>query len=228
MFPTPCDDGLQTMDGTVDQYVAQPTQSYTDYIPDDSSFADLLASLSSGPTTPYELSDDLTLGSGLLGLVETNPDISAVTPSASASVPKIGARFTKDVVHTLRRWLAIHKHRPYPTEEEMAMLMHHTGLNKTQISNWFANARRRGYVQGARPASPQVDHTLTKAVDIIPRPGTPAPRRDASMMKPLERWVESPPEHEPADVSDIARAMASTSREATGTWNYTLQDASCH
>jgi hypothetical protein len=206
------------MENPIDSFVPQSAHSYTDLVADDNYFANLLASLSSEPTTPFELSDDLTLGSGLLGLVDTNPDVSAVDSSTPAvSVSKIGTRFTKDVVRTLRKWLAIHKHRPYPNEEEMTMLIHHTGLNRTQISNWFANARRRGYVHGARPASPQVDPTSTKAMDIITRPGTPAPRRDARMMKPLERWVESPPEHEPAAVGDIARAMASTSQEAAGT-----------
>jgi hypothetical protein len=216
MYSTPCENDSQTMDSSANSFIAQSTLSYTDHAIDDSSFADLLASLSSGPTTPYESNDGVTLGSGLLGLVDPSLNISTVASSTPASVPKIGARFTQDVVRTLRKWLAIHKHRPYPTEEEMAMLMNHTGLNKTQISNWFANARRRGYVNGTRPASPQVDHASSKPMNIIPRPGTPAPRRDASMMKPLERWVESPPEHEPAAVSDIARAMVSTSREVTG------------
>jgi hypothetical protein len=204
------------MENPANPFIAQPIQSYTDYAIDDDSFASLLASLSSESATPYEINDELTLGSGLLGLVDTSLDIPTVAPSTSASVPKIGTRFTQDVVRTLRKWLAIHKHRPYPTEEEMTMLMNHTGLNRTQISNWFANARRRGYVNGPRPASPQVDYTPTKAMDIAPRPGTPAPQWNASMMKPLERWVESPPEHEPAAVSDIERAMASTSRDASG------------
>lgn len=205
------------MDNSASQFIAQSPQNYADYAIDDNSFADLLASFSSGPSTPYELNDGLTLGSGLLELADTNLDMPVTAaPSTSASVPKIGARFTQDVVRTLRKWLAIHKHRPYPTEEEMTMLMNHTGLSKTQISNWFANARRRGYVNGLRPASPQVDYSPTKAMNIVPRPGTPAPRRDASMMKPLERWVESPPEHEPAAVSDIERAMASTSRNISG------------
>ena len=92
-------------------------------------------------------------------------------------------------------------------------LQDRTGLNKEQLTNWFANARRRGKVQSVRPTSPQVKNAPTSPVDIIPRPGTPAVRMASNHKDPMQRWVESPPEHEPAAVGDIARAMASTSRE---------------
>ncbi|KAM0228606.1 hypothetical protein ACHAPO_010578 [Fusarium lateritium] len=45
-------------------------------------------------------------------------------------------------------------------------------------------------------------------MDIPPRPGTPAVR-NTSEMDPLQRWVDSPPEDEPAAVTAIARAVAS-------------------
>ncbi|KAJ3537640.1 hypothetical protein NM208_g6228 [Fusarium decemcellulare] len=85
-----------------------------------------------------------------------------------------------------------------------------TGLTKTQVSNWLANARRRSKNSVSRTASPQqIDQT--RPITIPPRPPTPVVRNDAALLNPLERWVESPPEHEPASATAIARAVASNS-----------------
>lgn len=137
------------------------------------------------------------------------------TPGNTIPRPKLGSRFSRDVIRALKNWLAIHQHHPYPTDDEMIVLQNQTGLNKAQLTNWFANARRRGKVHGIRPASPQVHNVPTKPVDIIPRPGTPAFRNASSSKNPMQRWVDSPPEHEPAAVQDIARAMASDSRKSS-------------
>lgn len=121
--------------------------------------------------------------------------------------PKIGARFSQKSTRVLNQWLAGHPAHPYPTGEDIEVLRAQTGLSKTQISNWLSNARRRGKVGGGAAGK-----TKTKPVDIpqtaSPRPGTPAPRRAMRDMNPMERWVESPPENEPASFSDIARAVA--------------------
>ncbi|KAH9861712.1 hypothetical protein J1614_011465 [Plenodomus biglobosus] len=139
---------------------------------------------------------------------------SPMTPGTPITRPKLGSRFSREVIRTLKNWLAVHQQHPYPTEDEMAALQERTGLNKAQLTNWFANARRRGKVHGIRPASPQVN-IQTSPMDIIQRPGTPAFRSDAHYKDPLQRWVDSPPEHEPATARDIARAMASSSRRAS-------------
>lgn len=47
------------------------------------------------------------------------------------------------VVQILRQWLEANANHPYPTEEEKQTLSTYTGLNMTQINNWFINARRR-------------------------------------------------------------------------------------
>lgn len=138
---------------------------------------------------------------------------SPLTPGTPITRPKIGSRFSRDVIRTLKSWLAAHQQHPYPRDDDMMVLQQKTGLNQAQLANWFANARRRGKVQAGRPASPQVRSNMTSPVDIIPRPGTPAIRQDTRLKDPLQRWVDSPPEHEPADVGDIARAMASSSRK---------------
>ncbi|KAG5743791.1 hypothetical protein H9Q69_012613 [Fusarium xylarioides] len=111
----------------------------------------------------------------------------------------------------LKDWLACHTEFPYPTEPELAALQSETGLNKRQITNWFANARRRGLVQSARPTPFQAKDSPTNPMDILPRPGTPAPRGSSSLAEPLARWVDSPPEDEPAAAGAIARALVSTS-----------------
>jgi hypothetical protein len=86
------------------------------------------------------------------------------------------------------------------------MLQRNTGLSKTQITNWLANARRRGKVQPQRSTSPQVGN-WSSGVDIPARRGTPA----LESMNPLQRWQHSPPEHEPASVTAIARAVTTSS-----------------
>ncbi|TVY18281.1 Homeobox protein 4 [Lachnellula arida] len=123
---------------------------------------------------------------------------------ANESNPKIGARFSRDSVRILRGWLSTHHRHPYPTDEEKEGLQRQTGLNKTQITNWLANARRRGKVRAPRSTSPSVSN-YSKAMDI-PRRATPA----LENMNPLERWKHSPPENEPASVTAIAKAVTSS------------------
>ncbi|KAM5378667.1 hypothetical protein ACJZ2D_004466 [Fusarium nematophilum] len=141
-----------------------------------------------------------------LPVVGNAPDIPRPNPPA-----KVGGRFTRESVRVLKNWLSTHQQHPYPRESERRMLQEQTGLTKTQISNWLANARRRGKISSA--SSPH--HSETRAVDIPPRPGTPAVR-NTSDMDPLQRWVDSPPEDEPAAVTAIARAVASSARPLSG------------
>jgi hypothetical protein len=112
---------------------------------------------------------------------------------------KSSARFSRKAVNILKSWLREHNENPYPTEPEKDQLKESTGLTRTQISNWLANARRRGKVPPAGTESPG-----SGAVNI---PGQQHPR-DVSLMTPLERWKYSPPENEPATISDINRALA--------------------
>ncbi|KPM37918.1 hypothetical protein AK830_g8635 [Neonectria ditissima] len=129
--------------------------------------------------------------------------------------PKIGARFSRQAVVLLRNWMAAHSAYPFPDEQEKDMLQRQTGLTKTQVQNWLVNARRRGKVQPARSALSR--DASYGAVDIPPRRPTPFPdERAGRAMNPLERWVDSPPESEPANASAIARAMASRSATPSG------------
>jgi hypothetical protein len=51
--------------------------------------------------------------------------------------------YPKNVINTLKGWLEENSDNPYPTEAEKHLLSEKTGLNMTQINNWFINARRR-------------------------------------------------------------------------------------
>ncbi|KAI8956150.1 hypothetical protein F4801DRAFT_525626 [Xylaria longipes] len=127
--------------------------------------------------------------------------------------PKIGARFSRESVKVLKNWVVMHSHHPYPTDEERESLQKITGLNKTQITNWLANARRRGKIQPTRATSPHIGRGYAQALDIPQRRGTPGLFEN---MNPLQRWENSPPENEPASVTAIARAVsASGSYSAT-------------
>ncbi|AEO66951.1 uncharacterized protein THITE_2115555 [Thermothielavioides terrestris NRRL 8126] len=135
------------------------------------------------------------------------PGTASAPENASANPPakgKAGARFSRESVKILKNWLSTHSKHPYPNDEEKEMLQKQTGLSKTQITNWLANTRRRNKnAVGHRSTSPGV-RSWTNPIDIPQRRGTPA---SFEHMNPLQRWQVSPPEHEPASVKDIARAV---------------------
>ncbi|CAG1979181.1 hypothetical protein QX201_012495 [Fusarium graminearum] len=142
-----------------------------------------------------------------------------LTPSTLP--PKVGHRFTLEALRSLKEWFSTHINNPYPTEEEKTILEHQTGLSRTQITNWLANARRRRMITDGRGSgNTQVPEGYTPT-----RSGTPIPRRGQPLrdLNPLQRWENSPPENEPATASDIARAMESgeliRSRSRRGTFS---------
>ena len=149
---------------------------------------------------PYSHSNS---ASDLVALRSSNENLHS---DAAENGPKVGARFSRESVRILRGWLSTHHRHPYPTDDEKESLRRQTGLNKTQITNWLANARRRGKVRAPRSTSPSPNmDNYARGMDI-PRRGTPALQE----MNPLERWKASPPEHEPASVTAIAKAVTSS------------------
>ncbi|CAL1538593.1 unnamed protein product [Lymnaea stagnalis] len=50
---------------------------------------------------------------------------------------------TRETTGPLKAWLSDHKKNPYPTKAEKIMLAIITRMTLTQVSTWFANARRR-------------------------------------------------------------------------------------
>ncbi|GAD98764.1 homeobox and C2H2 transcription factor, putative [Paecilomyces variotii No. 5] len=117
---------------------------------------------------------------------------------------KSGARFPREAIRLLKNWLSQHSEHPYPTEQQKDELKEQTGLKRSQICNWLANARRRGKI---RP-SPRSSSPVPGAIDIPAQ--TLPPGMDVSLMTPFERWKYSPPENEAASKTAIIRAMANT------------------
>ena len=63
----------------------------------------------------------------------------ASTASTSLSYPVRRMRNTAVLV----KWIEEHQSNPYPTKAEKQYLAYYSGMNLTQLSTWFANARRR-------------------------------------------------------------------------------------
>jgi hypothetical protein len=130
----------------------------------------------------------------------------------NANPPKIGTRFSRESSKLLTQWFENHYNYPYPSKEETETLQERTGLSRTQIKNWLANTRRREKmhqsIQSSRKATAGFNSNEVP-IDIPKRPDTPAARtkNDHQTMGPLERWVDSPPESEPATVTAIAKAV---------------------
>jgi Homeobox KN domain len=116
---------------------------------------------------------------------------------------KNGARFPRDAVKILKQWLSEHSDHPYPNEREKDDLKQLTGLKRSQISNWLANARRRGKVRPPSGAS----SPILGAIDIPQQTQLVGGWED---LNPMDRWKASPPENEPASMTAIARAVTST------------------
>lgn len=153
-------------------------------------------------TAPSISPMDEAIGSSTSNLNSRTSSVENINTHGGGS--KVGARFSRESHRILRGWLSTHHQNPYPSDEEKDSLMTQTGLNKTQITNWLSNARRRGKVRPPRSTSPSVNN-YTNAMDI-PRRATPA----LEHMNPLERWQNSPPENEPASVTAIAKAVNSS------------------
>ncbi|KAF5688598.1 monocarboxylate transporter [Fusarium denticulatum] len=141
------------------------------------------------------------LGSGK-ELLRDQPDSVA---SDTQTPPKIKTRFSSDSVRVLNNWLMNHTSHPYPTVADIERLQILSKLSKQQILNWFSNARRRKKFQLSKPPGFDGRSSETHPVDICrQRPPTPI----VADMSPLQRWQNSPPENEPANVAAITRAVS--------------------
>lgn len=145
----------------------------------------------------------------------------------NANPPKIGTRFSRESSKILKNWFDYHYNYPYPSKEETETLQGQTGLSKTQIKNWLANNRRREKMhqstQSSRRATPVITSNKVP-IDIPRRPDTPTvqTRNDHQAMGPLERWVDSPPESEPATVTAIAKAVQRATSSRSKSLNESL------
>ncbi|XP_048872217.1 iroquois homeobox 7 [Brienomyrus brachyistius] len=64
-------------------------------------------------------------------------------PVAAEDPSRVGKVATRESTSALKAWLNEHLKNPYPTKGEKIMLAIVTKMSLTQVSTWFANARRR-------------------------------------------------------------------------------------
>ncbi|XP_026166699.1 iroquois-class homeodomain protein IRX-5b isoform X2 [Mastacembelus armatus] len=79
--------------------------------------------------------------SGISGSLDYHP-FGALGPYPYGD-PTYRKNATRDATATLKAWLNEHRKNPYPTKGEKIMLAIITKMTLTQVSTWFANARRR-------------------------------------------------------------------------------------
>ncbi|XP_018534972.1 iroquois-class homeodomain protein IRX-5b [Lates calcarifer] len=79
--------------------------------------------------------------SGISGSLDYHP-FGAMGPYPYGD-PTYRKNATRDATATLKAWLNEHRKNPYPTKGEKIMLAIITKMTLTQVSTWFANARRR-------------------------------------------------------------------------------------
>ncbi|KAI1390816.1 uncharacterized protein F4822DRAFT_426663 [Hypoxylon trugodes] len=138
--------------------------------------------------------------SSSLSMKNVTSEQSRSTRSQAAPSKRFHSRSVRRT-QLLRSWFACHLDYPYPSEEEKVSLAQQSGLSRTQIADWFPNARRRHRMSAAAKASSKVN---------FPQ-GSPMPT-SASMlnMTPFERWRQSPPDEEPISESVIQQALDSS------------------
>ncbi len=75
------------------------------------------------------------------------------------------------------KWIEEHQSNPYPTKAEKQYLGYYSGMNLTQLSTWFANARRRIKKIGMKV---WLEGRSTFTVDLFPNPTSARPASMAS------------------------------------------------
>lgn len=106
---------------------------------------------SQSPNTNFFLAPLMLNPNLLIDNPESSSSASSNSPSPSTSDDladiqshkRRRGNLPKPVINILRTWLINNKRHPYPSEEVKRNLARQTGLTKSQISNWFINARRR-------------------------------------------------------------------------------------
>ncbi|KAG1943146.1 iroquois-class homeodomain protein IRX-5a [Pimephales promelas] len=94
------------------------------------------ATFTSYVSSPYDHT------TGMAGSIGYHP-YAAPLGSYPYGDPAYRKNATRDATATLKAWLSEHRKNPYPTKGEKIMLAIITKMTLTQVSTWFANARRR-------------------------------------------------------------------------------------
>lgn len=108
-------------------------------------------------------------------------------------------RFPRHATRILEQWLIEHKDAPYAAHEQQDDLKARTGLKRSQIMNWFANARKRGKLEllQRRDTSRKIAQAQTEDELFS----------NVANLHPFMRWLLHGPESEAADLSAIQNAI---------------------
>ncbi|KAG7315098.1 hypothetical protein KOW79_021186 [Hemibagrus wyckioides] len=110
--------------------------AYSSHLPYGADAAAAAATFTSYVSSPYDHT------SGMAGSIGYHP-YAAPLGSYPYGDPAYRKNATRDATATLKAWLNEHRKNPYPTKGEKIMLAIITKMTLTQVSTWFANARRR-------------------------------------------------------------------------------------
>ncbi|XP_029464431.1 iroquois-class homeodomain protein IRX-5 [Rhinatrema bivittatum] len=110
--------------------------SHLQYSADPAAAAAAAAAFTSYVGSPYDHT------TGMAGSLGYHP-YAAPLSSYPYGDPAYRKNATRDATATLKAWLNEHRKNPYPTKGEKIMLAIITKMTLTQVSTWFANARRR-------------------------------------------------------------------------------------
>ncbi|MGH0146670.1 UNVERIFIED_CONTAM: hypothetical protein FKN15_052486 [Acipenser sinensis] len=91
--------------------------------------------------SPYQLKSASPYHQALLG--QGAPFYSPYRAVAAEDPGRAGKAAARESTGALKAWLSEHLKNPYPTKGEKVMLAIVTKMSLTQVSTWFANARRR-------------------------------------------------------------------------------------
>ncbi|XP_061567175.1 Iroquois homeobox protein 6a isoform X1 [Cololabis saira] len=129
---------------------------------------------------------------------------------------------TRETTSTLKTWLYEHRKNPYPTKGEKIMLAIITKMTLTQVSTWFANARRRLKKENKMTWSPKnktgddkKDDLNKSDQDCVTKDSSDCKEEKDLHLSDLEDMdeddcdkLESDCEKTAADEQDFQRAMA--------------------
>lgn len=127
-----------------------------------------------------------------------------VAVCTSRRVKRPPGRFPPSAVRTLQRWLLDHSESPYATLHDQDELKTKTGLKRSQILSWLANARKRGKVRPPPSVSPRAFIKEGRSVFADPK---------IAQMLPYNRWLYAGPETEAASLSAILAAVETSDSE---------------
>ncbi|KAL2833852.1 hypothetical protein BDW59DRAFT_168893 [Aspergillus cavernicola] len=126
---------------------------------------------------------------------------------------------SRATVNILKKWFDQHPERPYPSKEEKLSLAGQTSVTVIQVSNWFANARRRQKYRFTRRGGPLNPAARRGSIELMRHGPT-------SLLSPLDRWRNSPPEAEAASLDAIMSAVVDSGQTNPSTRNFELQASS--